>query len=577
MKLAKKTLSVALAAIMAVSSATVATSALAATKFTDVKLGAATKIASTLEIDKTKDLAAQVVENSQLNYYSFTPAKSGVYVLKLTSTPLYEGKKWNTEEKAYVLDDTTSKTTYTTNYAEAKTFYSEKASDIVNLSDEGNNIPANKRVDCVALTTVEGKDSPFSGEDLYYNNGIKNVKGNISEEYYTAGYKYNAVSGMIEATNKDGENQDKTTVVTEEFLSAKLTGGQTYYFKAETFVDTEVVKEDVGSVKNKEVKKQNASSNATLTISAADWFCMEGLSDDVQRVTVPKFYITQAGEELKQEKDTYFVEKAIKYPSVRAFYLGKATAITVPETFHSKPVDCFAGSMNQSLTSITFSKNIKTIANGALDEHIRLTTVKLNDGLKTIGKNAFYGCVSLKELTIPASVETIAEDALYKTGIQSLIVKGDKTSILHSGVQYDKDGFKMNLVVTCPNESMTFYDCLMSGIKLACTKHEMVVTKAATVFAAGEKACKECGKKEAIAKLAFKPTFKAKKGAVEVKGNAGKVAKVAVWVDGKKTVKKNVTKCTVKGLKAGKHTVKVKLYAANGAKTKSVTKTVKVK
>ena len=84
-------------------------------------------------------------------------------------------------------------------------------------------------------------------------------------------------------------------------------------------------------------------------------------------------------------------------------------------------------------------------------------------------------------------------------------------------------------------------------------------------------------------KVRFAPTVKASKKKICSYGNAGKVAKLAVWVYNsngklvKKQVKKNVTKNTVKVAKAGKYTVKVKAYGTNGAKTVSVKKTVKVK
>ena len=113
--------------------------------------------------------------------------------------------------------------------------------------------------------------------------------------------------------------------------------------------------------------------------------------------------------------------------------------------------------------------------------------------------------------------------------------------------------------------------------------NKWVVTKAATIFATGVKKCSECDATATVAKVRFAPTAKASKKKIVVKGNAGKVAKLAVWVydaNGKlvkKQVKKNVTKNTVKVAKAGKYTVKVKAYGTNGAKTASVKKTVKVK
>ena len=140
--------------------------------------------------------------------------------------------------------------------------------------------------------------------------------------------------------------------------------------------------------------------------------------------------------------------------------------------------------------------------------------------------------------------------------------------------------------IICNANTKAAYYATLAGfnIKNDCKgNHTYKVTKAATIFAAGEKVCTLCGTKAVIAKVKFAPTAKASKKSIVVKGNAGKVAKLAVWVYNsngklvKKQVKKNVTKNTVKVAKAGKYTVKVKAYGPNGAKTASVKKTVKVK
>lgn len=139
-------------------------------------------------------------------------------------------------------------------------------------------------------------------------------------------------------------------------------------------------------------------------------------------------------------------------------------------------------------------------------------------------------------------------------------------------------------VITAPANSVAYKTALYAGYKVNVTcAHKWVVTKAATIFATGVKKCSECDATATVAKVRFAPTAKASKKKIVVKGNAGKVAKLAVWVydaNGKlvkKQVKKNVTKNTVKVAKAGKYTVKVKAYGTNGAKTASVKKTVKVK
>ena len=206
-------------------------------------------------------------------------------------------------------------------------------------------------------------------------------------------------------------------------------------------------------------------------------------------------------------------------------------------------------------------------------------TAKVNDTYEGAKVKAFHNNFKgLTAVTLGKYVEVV-------TGLGADVAPNlAKVTITNPNFIVNEGMFNKDVTVSAPANSVARLSALSAGYKVetVCT-HKWTTVKAATIFAAGQRKCSECDKVEAIAKKAFAPTAKASKKKIVVKGNAGKVAKLAVWVYDskgklvKKQVKKNVTKNTVKVAKAGKYTVKVKAYGTNGAKTASVKKTVKVK
>ena len=88
------------------------------------------------------------------------------------------------------------------------------------------------------------------------------------------------------------------------------------------------------------------------------------------------------------------------------------TSITLPEglkTIGSKAFrECY------SLTSITLPKGLKTIGNYAFNKCESLTSITLPEGLKTIGDGAFCLCESLTSITLPEGLKTIGDSAFTK-------------------------------------------------------------------------------------------------------------------------------------------------------------------
>ena len=526
MKLAKKTLSVALAAVMAASSFAGTISAFAAVDylpasdpaFKAVSVGT-TKVTPDVKIDTkyatadAKDLYKQIDATTLSNYYSFTPAKTGAYTMTVDSTPLFHG----VDKRAY---DKIKGNTYLTaqDKIDQATVYSNSFEGLYTDATFATALTATDAIDKVTVANVAGKDAFVTSTTVE----SKNAK---APKEYVLSYKFDKAKNEVVEDKKVKAAAEKNDVTLTE---AYLVAGKTYYFQVTvsdqaTLVTTKNVMKD-GKVDKVEAVKSTVPASASITIAMeSDEKVETSYAETDQKVEVA--YNTKDG---VYENGKYYVTKKVNVPSNKVTYSGVASSYTVKDEINGVKVTEFVNK-NAALKAVTLGKNVKTVS----------------------------GC---------------ANDNLTK------VVITNPEYVVAAGT------FSSKATITAPANSVAEYTAKKAGYTVAtvCT-HKWTTVKAATIFAAGQRKCSECDKVEAIAKKAFAPTAKASGKKIVVKGNAGKVTKLAVWVYDskgklvKKQVKKNVTKNTVKVAKAGKYTVKVKAYGTNGAKTASVKKTVKVK
>lgn len=557
MKLAKKTLSVALAAVMAASSLAGATSAFAAdavqnsaVKYTALVNGSATvkanvtidpsKAAKTDDLKddaaKTANKSNQIDETTLSSYYSFTPARTGVYTMKVESTPIYHG--YSQSEYAKWAD---KKGMSDKEKAEKALVYSTKEGELYTDTTFKTKVTAVE--DSVVIDNVTSADKVDTVPDAFVTTTTA-TSADKTETKAVLSYKYVSYNDSMKGIVEDKVVKETKTGKDVKLVNATLTAGKTYYFKA-------TLKEDLlVATKDQDVKANNVTTKYTQVVKA-DAYNMASAkitvsqktgmvydtkytdAKDKQKVVVPSDYTVAAGETRNYDQKTnkYYVEKTVQEGATTATYYGFGTAATVADTANGAKVTAFTNTF-AGLQSITLGANVKTVT--GLDIAPQLKSV--------VVKNPEF------------------------TDFAGLRVDADKVTF------------------TVPANTAAWYAAVSAGYKVNVTcAHKWVVTKAATIFATGTKKCSQCDATATVAKVRFAPTAKASKKKIVVKGNAGKVAKLAVWVydaNGKlvkKQVKKNVTKNTVKVAKAGKYTVKVKAYGTNGAKTASVKKTVKVK
>lgn len=550
MKLAKKTLSVALAAVMAASSLAGTVSAFAADSvlpsvpsYKAITVGS-TKVTPDVKIDtkyatkNAADLDKQIDSTTYNNYYSFTPAKTGKYTVAVESTPLYHGYNKVTYDKIIA------------SYPNFKTMTVDQQNQIKKSALEKAYVWANSYAGLYAddaFTTEITKDNyttylqdkvvlnNIDGEDAFLNGvGTAVTSATTSTTEYVTSYKYDAEKKDVVADKKDFKASAPAKYTT---VDTYLTKGKTYKFVATvadkaTLITSKEVKNAKGEVESVQAVKTGAPASATITIASAEGVTYDKTfvtADKKQKVEVPYNFV---GGVIDPKTGKYYVEKDVYVAKVAATNESVATSIKVDDTYNGAKVTAFVNN-SKALQSLTLGKNVESVSGCDATGAPNLTKVVINNPDFEVTATMF----SVKDTVITAPANSVA----YKTALYA--------------------GYKVN--VTCA--------------------HKWVVTKAATIFATGTKKCSECDATATVAKVRFAPTAKASKKSIVVKGNAGKVAKLAVWVydaNGKlvkKQVKKNVTKNTVKVAKAGKYTVKVKAYGTNGAKTASVKKTVKVK
>ncbi len=471
--------------------------------------------------------------------------------MKVESTPVYYGysrseytkyadKKGMTDaekaEKAHV---------YSTKEGElfTDTTWKTKVTDVQD-SVVIDNVTSADKVDTVPDAFIPatqenpktGKAEKIAGEPIT-STSKEETKAVLSYKYVS----YNdSMKGIVEDKKVSKTEYGKTISL------GTLTAGKTYYFKATLKKDLLVATKDqdvtVNNVTTKytQVVKADAYNltSAKINVSQKTGMKYETTytdAKDPQKVEVPSDYTAAAGEVVKYDTKTskYYVEKTVQEGTTAATYYGYDTAATVADTYEGSKVTSFTNEFG-GLQTLTLGKNVKDV----------------------------YGKTT----------------KAYAPNLKTVVINNPE---FKDFAKFDKE----NVTFSVPANSAAWYDALANGykVKVVCTNHKYTTIKAATIFAAGQKKCTECGAVATIAKVKFAPTAKASKKKIVVKGNAGKVKKLAVWVYDskgnlvKKQVKKNVKKNTVKVSKAGKYTVKVKAYGANGAKTSSVKKTVKVK
>lgn len=571
----KKTLSVALAAIMAVSSAAVGTTAFAAE----------TKDGSTVQ--KALEYSNQTVMNNTDEvknvYYLFKPAKSADYTFSVSSSKsTVEAEDLNADDNGL------------TNL--------EK--NVFNKSQAAVKIGVYDGVRYYWAQDKEGNYYMNFAEDAVQTSSASEVQDLIKNEIYLDGEFQQVVH-----TANDGD------VVVDRYdngvnnVHYNLKGlGTSTFDKSYTYL----------------IQLQiPAKSYATIN-------CVENTGYSYKyNKTVEYVSLYKADGTFKQNRKIYTGVGA-----TITGYHGASINLTMPayiDGYNVTGVNLAAMSESKRIriVGMTIPSTVTYIA--GCDEMYSLKKVNMPASLTGIGYEAFKNDLALtKRVDLGKKVVYIGDRAFDGTKIAGVSVANDDatntepttagstintitsesrvfgyTHSMNTTTQYKKYDdqpdaeIKGFFVVANADSSAAKYAkaegfALYNAADCTAGKHQYTLTKtvAATIWAAGSKTytCKVCDatKVETIAKKTLKATVKGgtKKFTVKCSANAGQTGyQIKFTKNGKsKSVKvKNARalNTTVKGLKAGKYSVKVRAYkkTSNGTKYSaySAAKTVKVK
>lgn len=599
MKLAKKTISVALAGIMAVSSLAVGTSVFAA----DVKaeeLKSSTKATATVKCDVKAGVETKDVYEKTVKLYSFKPSTNGLYDVKLAQNAyvLTADAYQNSADPAPVFEkgdrlDNASMVMFT-------------ADDADEASTIAKNFKANEK-NAVASAVVDTTAKAVQ----FYKDENATKKSNHAKDYVAGSYSHVATG----YTATDG----LTYTYLDRTAQVNLDKTKTYYI-AVVNDPFDYYKKDPYAERVIGERVDGAQKDAIFTISKADWKYTDATT--VQPVS-----------------GTTMTYKVLK---TAVEYVGDSNTIVMPDEYPAnyKAVE-IRGEADKNVTSVKLGKNCE-IMNLNVSNRKKLVSFTYNDLIKEIGDGVFFGCSALKSIVIPKSIKKIGNNAfanctrlasitlnegLEKIGDRAffnnvtLAVKVPSTvteigsqafGYILSDNEFYKDDYNHRYVIVNPSFVLGgTSDYVMNwakkndipyvDLKNGCSHHYVTYVKVAPTFFTTGSEVKECGFCGVSTKTVLpktKPVIKAVKstGKGKIKVYANKTAGVSgyqIKVSTSKKFTKKTTKVvtvkerdrllkTVKGLKRGKKVyVKIRAYKKSGSKKTysafSPVKTVKVK
>ncbi|MGN1329395.1 MAG: leucine-rich repeat domain-containing protein [Eubacterium sp.] len=553
MNFAKKSISFALATVMAASSLFVGTTAFAAAPQYTPTTGVSQAFTANPVVEKVEydDDYYYSVDNND-SYFTFTPATTGTYELVLNTTPRY------VLETRHYYDDEEDWYYYETNYSD---------------------------------TYVDGsRRCDYAWVDVYEDENLNKSVSSVSTDLRTTNYVYNKNTKEVDADRS-------SEAYIPGYATFNLIGGKTYYISAYA---------NMGS-KYKETASDGTpvydyyKTQASFSIVPSDWSVYTSTKYKEIDMVLPAdaeewSYKDEAGN--KHYKNEYVFDKI----EASVSYTGSAKDVVVPDTISALGaiVTSVTGTSNKNITSLTLGANTKsvsgfselkslssvnlnsveTIGSYAFGKDTALTSVTIPASVKTIGSSAFAYCTSLSNVVICDGVKEIDEYAFYSTALKGAIVPSTVVSIGSYALGYENN-FNTNTVspydttetvvegftlggrsseeasIYAAQNGIAYYD-----VTAGCPHPYITTTVNATLFAAGSQTstCPLCGvtTTKTLAKKTFKiKSLTAKKASLVVKapvqsGITGYVVEVST---SKKFTTKTTKKVTVKTTKALNKTI----------------------
>jgi hypothetical protein len=277
-----------------------------------------------------------------------------------------------------------------------------------------------------------------------------------------------------------------------------------------------------------------------------------------------------------------------------AFYGSFVTSVVIPETVSY--IDDYAFCMSEMLSSVVIPNSVKEIGEYAFKDCVSLKSVTIGAGVTNIGAEAFKGCAALEKVTFGKSVATIGDSAFDSctalkniTLPDSVVSVGNRAFADCPNVKTLKIGKKLKKFgeyAFCDTLHLEYYGNPTEAEIESLYKKNITADKISIHIGntAAQKYIKRAKKDFTcyhvdVAKKA-KPTISAslKPGKIAVKFSKVKTAKKYELVlsgKAKRRITVSKTSYTIRRLKAGRYTVRVR--AKFGKKFGKYSKILKVR
>ncbi|MDD6728303.1 MAG: leucine-rich repeat domain-containing protein [Eubacteriales bacterium] len=397
MNFAKKTASIVLAGVMAVSSLFVGmTASAAAPAFTPTAASGQAFAAINPVIEKGE--YGYEVKNDT-SYFSFTPSVTGNYALCVDTSPLYR-----------TYDSTSGKYVFST-------------------------VSGEKRVDGAYVSIYDSQY--LDGEDW-----VTATYPTVEETKYVYDEKVGDVVEDIASLR-----------YISGFSTATLTAGHTYYIEAiaDVFYNTSynyIYDEANDKYIEKAEFSDITSSQCCFSIVPFDYECGFSFVYDSFDVAVPADYDGYYEYSVDGNGNKYVSISALSDYNVHIKYAGSAKDVVVPETINGAKVKEIYGTSNASITSVTVPGTVKTVEGfsdlkslkavnlnsgtkviGSFENDSALTSITIPETVKEIPYDAFKNCTSLSSVTLKEGTQSIGSYAFYNTAVKGIVVPASVVKI----------------------------------------------------------------------------------------------------------------------------------------------------
>lgn len=143
---------------------------------------------------------------------------------------------------------------------------------------------------------------------------------------------------------------------------------------------------------------------------------------------------------------------------IRTLQLPKSVTTWGSEVF----MDC------TGLTECVLEDGMETIGEGMFTNCTALQKITIPDSVTMIGAEAFWSCSELRELTLPDHVKTIGDQAFYSTGIQTLRLPEQLSSVKVELL----DGMDQLTGITVPAVRQKDYESTFRNYGIEITSYE---------------------------------------------------------------------------------------------------------